>query len=1134
MKCLPSGYSCRLLAIATVFAAFTVILTWSARAEGAKAKSGRVPAVNTTESVNSVRPELLTVGEELNVKGRSVVLGQDGDVQLKSLGISGGGTVRVEGGRVQVSAGLNVGIGSSGSLEILNGGLSYSALHARFGGGKKGSATVRVGKGGELITKHWMFVNGSDAAEPTRFIIENGGRLLISSLVCESQSNVEFSFDGGVIEFPGDGKWGNLPVALIRPGGLTIFDDDKEPCVEQCFSGPGALTKAGPGELFLGGVNTHTGGIIIAGGGLSITNQAALGSGPVMLTGGALNLENPCVLTNQIVLASKRTVIPWESKTMTWAGPVKLLKKSGVLLMDSRHGLTITGPISGTGGLVKDGYGVVEITGKNIFSGGVVLRDGILRIEDYQALGGMSQPLRFEGGLIGIRGKAIKSIDDLSANWDCFGGGIEVVELDHIVTMSRSLRGDGRFIKDGPGIVILRGTNAIGGLEVRGGTLRLANSGACGEPARADVHLGRFSVTSSSQATSPVVAGVDGILDLGGHSVRVRNLKGNGAVINGSLIVSGTIDPGVRRVMTGNLAIDQLTLADGALWEFRYNAFNDKPDVVAVKGKLVLPEMATVRVCRYAKTIVGKVVLASFATVQAPSDFSKWRVIVDQMAKWGGLRIEGKQLVVYLDLPPDSQRELTPAQVQWGCKDRMRLIDNGGWDYCFDHVGVLGMRGSAFFAMTPAAGQLTWGERYRARKDLQMQVGGYLSFTERQAEGTAQNGQKNSHFGVYANALGGDANGLSGIERSIRNEHPDWNEGQVLTALWGVPIFGCPKPSQPRYAEYLATIVEAWPSLVSAGYSYSVRPQNVKVSEEKWRWWPVIPHIRNFTDDYAASICAAHSVGAEAFFWSDDSCTGHGLWGWKGKANAAHFSVARWMNAMDSTISVHVDHYAPVWPKELKADTEKWDAHWQSTCLANLAMMQEAYYRPRCYFFGDSNPGQGPYRMVPETQPDTHMDTLRKGLLRLNGTGLMVDLQVKPEGDAAFVGKGVYESAPVKQILSVRSGVKLVLNIRNDSKQIYTSGDAVCTPHMRAVPMFGATLVCRDGNGVDETLKLLAQGDYDGLWIGALQPGQERSFTIEVKTASGVNNASVLLELYWNPQDPAMKPRDTFLIKISP
>jgi outer membrane autotransporter protein len=109
--------------------------------------------------------------------------------------------------------------------------------------------------------------------------------------------------------------------------------------------------------------------------------------------------------------------------------------------------------ISGSGSLIKDGTGVLELAGANTYSGGTTISGGTL--------------------VLGTRGFSLGSIVG-----DAVDNGALVVNRPDSFTLSGVITGSGTFVQAGPGTTILTGANTYsGGTFVNNGILQLGDAG---------------------------------------------------------------------------------------------------------------------------------------------------------------------------------------------------------------------------------------------------------------------------------------------------------------------------------------------------------------------------------------------------------------------------------------------------------------------------------------------------------------------------------------------------------------------------------------------------------------------------------------------------------------------------------
>ena len=123
------------------------------------------------------------------------------------------------------------------------------------------------------------------------------------------------------------------------------------------LSGSGALNKTNDGILTLTGTNTYTGGTAINGGTVVVNSAASLGNGgPLTINAGTVEVATGYSTARNITVGSV----------------------SSTIQVDPLQSYTISGVVSGSGSLTKNGTGNLTLTGANTFTGDTTVNYGIL------------------------------------------------------------------------------------------------------------------------------------------------------------------------------------------------------------------------------------------------------------------------------------------------------------------------------------------------------------------------------------------------------------------------------------------------------------------------------------------------------------------------------------------------------------------------------------------------------------------------------------------------------------------------------------------------------------------------------------------------------------------------------------
>ncbi|WP_312199801.1 autotransporter domain-containing protein [Anaerospora hongkongensis] len=324
---------------------------------------------------------------------------------------------------------------------------------------------------GEIIFNHTNTNYALDAniSGAGQIIAENGVTTLTGNNTYTGGTTISGGTLAGTATSFGSGAIANNS-ALIVDGNGTLANT---------VSGSGSFTKTGSGTLTLTGNNTYTGGTTISGGTLSVTTDT--------LTGNVVN--------------------------------------NATLLIDQDTDGTFAGNISGSGDLVKDGTGTVNMAGTLTYTGATTVLNGQL-VGNTTALGGS------------VANNGQVAFDQ------SFAG-----------TYNNVISGTGSLLKNGTGTVILTNDNTYtGGTTISGGTLQVGNGGTTGSITGDVVNNGVLAFDRSDGVTlSGQITGAGAIRQLGSGLVSLTGnsgtFTGTTTVETGSLKVNGTLG-GVLDIQT--------------------------------------------------------------------------------------------------------------------------------------------------------------------------------------------------------------------------------------------------------------------------------------------------------------------------------------------------------------------------------------------------------------------------------------------------------------------------------------------------------------------------------------------------------------------------------------------------------
>jgi outer membrane autotransporter protein len=451
----------------------------------------------------------ITVGTQLYIGGLG---GTGGNCGCSGNGGAGGAGV------------FNLGDGSTlnltGAAFTINGNGMLNIGNATANGATAGTVTGLVGS---IINAGTINFNQSDASYTfataiagTGTVVQNGsgttfltGANTYSGATIVNAGLINFSYGGnlgtGRITLNGGGlQWATANTADISgrlnalgASGGTFDTNGNDVTLASGIRGVGGLTKTGAGILTLTSANTYTGETTISNGTLRLAGAGTLaGATGVSLTGAGAAFD---------LSAGSNLSVAHLSGV---AGSLVTLGANTLTLTDNTS-QTFSGSLTGTGGgLVKQGTGMLTLSGASTYTGGTALRQGRLNLGNSQALGTGTLSMDDDTTLgFNADGLTIANAIQLTGNND------PVVDTGAFnATLSGAISGGGFITKEGSGTLTLSGANTYtGATAVAQGALK---AGAANTFSAASAH----SVASSAT------------LDLAGFNQTVASLVNSGTV----------------------------------------------------------------------------------------------------------------------------------------------------------------------------------------------------------------------------------------------------------------------------------------------------------------------------------------------------------------------------------------------------------------------------------------------------------------------------------------------------------------------------------------------------------------------------------------------------------------------------
>src|SRR5262245_23395963 len=266
-----------------------------------------------------------------------------------------------------ISAGSLAGAGNyylgSNLLTVGGNNLSTTVSGVISDCGDSGSDCSNAGAtGGGLIKIGTGTLTLSGANTYTGPTMVNAGTLQAGAVNAFSSASAFTVASGATLDLAGfDQTVGSLAGAgnvTLGSAMLTTNGDGSDTTFSGTISGSGRLVKVGEGTLTLSGNNSYTGGTLLNEGTLAVGSSRALGTGTLTLADG--------------------TTLQAAADGLALANAVRLL---GDTTVDTQSNtLTLSGPISGTGGLDKIGSGTLTLTGASTYTGDTNVNEGVLTV----------------------------------------------------------------------------------------------------------------------------------------------------------------------------------------------------------------------------------------------------------------------------------------------------------------------------------------------------------------------------------------------------------------------------------------------------------------------------------------------------------------------------------------------------------------------------------------------------------------------------------------------------------------------------------------------------------------------------------------------------------------------------------
>ena len=442
----------------------------------------------------------------------------NGNVIGNSVNVSGGTLTGVSGGESNSGS-------ATGNIVSISGGTVQSNVNGGFVASGSGKATGNIVNISGNADLSGAVVAGGSSPDGDAFTDNTLNKNSDAAVhIARNFASVNFGYSGTA----NIGELDSTPTGSALSG-VTVNTNANNVSFDGVISGSGSITKTGAGTLILSGTNTYSGGTTISAGTLSIGSDTNIGSGTNTIGNkGTLLLSGNGTYTNDWTLSGAGSAIATDNNN------------------------TLSGVLSGNGGLTKTGTGTLTLTGNNTYAGGTAINDGTLK-------GNIAS-----GTDLSIAAGAIYDGDNKARSVDGLNGGGKLLNTSGLTVQSGDFAGiidnsNTSLTKTGAGTLTLTGNNAYtGSTTISEGTLK-GNIASGTDLSIAD------SATYDGDNKARSVGGLNGggkILNTDGLTVQSGDFAGFIDNSNTSLTKTGA---GTLTLTGNNAYTGSTTISEGTL-----------------------------------------------------------------------------------------------------------------------------------------------------------------------------------------------------------------------------------------------------------------------------------------------------------------------------------------------------------------------------------------------------------------------------------------------------------------------------------------------------------------------------------------------------------------------------------------
>jgi len=519
-----------------------------------------------------------------------------------------GGTITDVAGTSSVGALVNVGdgAGANGLTTTVNNTMT-------FGGGITGSGDMVKSGAGTLVL-------GGPATNFSGVVRVNEGKLEIADSTALGSGRI--ALEGANVQMRvGTGVQFSAPIEVSTNGAQLLGSG----VLAGVISGNGRITKTeADSTLVLAGNNSFTGGTVVSNGALRLANSHAAGLGGVIVERGArLELSNAITVTNNIDATGQ---INFVSGGNVLAGVIT--NNNTVYNVAEGTTNTVSGYITGAGGLELIGGGVLQVTGTtNDYQSATVISNGTLRVSAL-ADGGAASSIGIDNSIVLAGSSATSAIlqytntADVAMDRDIIltnngGGTFDVTQSAATVALNGSMSNAtgtaNTFIKGGAGEIVLSNAStansfSAAAIQVNAGALTLGAANQIADGTDLILNGGTFRTGNASagyaESLGDLTLNASSTIDLGSgagvHDLVFVDSSGTAWSGGATLTVAnwaGTISGGTAgRIFFGNTSAG---LGAGQLSQITFSGYNSgvrllgNGELVPLRLNAAVPEPGT-------------------------------------------------------------------------------------------------------------------------------------------------------------------------------------------------------------------------------------------------------------------------------------------------------------------------------------------------------------------------------------------------------------------------------------------------------------------------------------------------------------------------------------------------------------